>query len=141
MPTAASASPNAIVLPIGISSPAPRRSRAKPTACRVRSPGTVRSVAASGTALHCGMDELAEPVRARSFLVFAVLQDRAECDVDRVLVDLGVSQRGERVRPVDRLGNTRWLVQLQLTQRFDCRRNLSGEVPRDIRRAHAQARA
>ena len=44
-------------------------------------------VARSGTARHRGAHELTDPVLAHALLVLAVLQDRAERDVDRVLVE------------------------------------------------------
>src|SRR6476659_9477942 len=98
-PTAARACANTRVLPTGTSSPDARRRRAKPTAAR-SSPGASASTTRSGTPLQRGVHELVEAVRARALLVFAVLQDGAERDVDGVLVDRDRTQRREGLGPV-----------------------------------------
>src|SRR6476661_1194617 len=121
-PTAPSASANRIVVPTGTSSPAPRSTRANPTARR--SPLNESSTSTSGTALGRGAfrgatDQLLDPCRLRALLVLAVLQDGAEGDLDRALVDVRASQCGERVGPVDGLGHTGRLVQVELTHPFD----------------------
>src|SRR4051794_9040159 len=96
-PTAPSASANRMVVPTGTSTPAPRSTRAKPTANRststsLRVPVPVPvpvSVSVSGTALRCGPDQLLDARGLRALLVFAVLEDGAEGDLDRTLVDGG----------------------------------------------------
>src|SRR5438034_4077020 len=80
-PTAPSASANSTVVPTGTSRPAPRSNRANPTASRSTSTST------SGTALRGGPHELLDTRGLRALLVFAVLQDGAERDFDRALVD------------------------------------------------------
>src|SRR6478672_8373799 len=126
-----SACPNAIVLPSGTSSPAPRNRRANPTANR-------SSSTTSGTALDRRVDELTETVRAGAFLVFAVLQDRAERDVDRTLVDRQGAERGERIRPVDRLGDARRLVELELAEGLHRGRDLAGQHLGDLGCPHSE---
>src|SRR5215213_8920845 len=122
MPTAPSASANSTVVPTGTSRPAPRSTRAKPTASR--------STSGSGTALRRrsfrrGAHELLDPRRPSALLVFAVLQDGAERDLDRALIDRRASERGQRVGPVDGLGDARRLVELELSHPLDRRRDLA----------------
>src|SRR5256714_163477 len=117
-PTAPSASANSTVVPTGTSSPAPRSNRANPTASRSTS-----TVSVSGTALRGpfrrAAHELLDAGRLGSFLVFPVLEDRAQRDLDRALVDRRATERGERAGPVDRLGDPRRLVELQPAHRLD----------------------
>src|SRR5262245_21978396 len=120
MPTAPSASANAMVLPRGTSSPAPRSRRANPTAQRATS--------TSGTPLHRRVHELSQAVSPRAVLVLAVLEDGAERDVDRALVDRRLTECGERVGPVDRLRDTRRLVQLEPAQLLDRGGHLAREL-------------
>src|SRR5215207_10383791 len=141
-PTAPSASANRMVVPTGTSSPAPRSTRAKPTAKR-SSPieGVIESVT-SGTALRGpfgrAAHQLLDPGRPRALLVLAVLEDRAQRDLDRVLVDGGASERGERVRPVDRLGDARRLVELEVAHGFHRGRDLARELVGHLRCTNAE---
>src|SRR5207249_4442760 len=100
-------------LPVATSRPRSRRRRAKPmTSCSTaRAPGLR---AASGAAFDRGIHDLIDTVCPNPFLVFAVLDDRAERRVQRVLVDGLATQGGEGLRPVDRLCDARRLVQLQI---------------------------
>src|SRR4051794_23296643 len=114
-PTAPRASANRMVVPTGTSTPAPRSTRAKPTAIRSTSTSLPMSVPVpvSGTALRCGPDQLLDARGLGALLVFAVLEDGAEGDLDRALVDGRATERGECVGPVDRLRDARRLVELE----------------------------
>src|SRR5262249_50735344 len=107
-PTAASASANTRVDPTGTSRPARRRSRENPTAARSRV-----GASDSGTAFEGHVDDLFEAGVPRPLLVLAVLQDRSQREVDVMLVELRTAQRQQRLRPVDRLGDTGRLVEVQ----------------------------
>ena len=113
--------PKAIVLPTGTSSPAAAQQPREPDRDPVELDGF----------RHCAPSRSAparsRPCAPRALLVFAVLQDRAEGDVDGALVDRGGAERGERVRPVDRLGDAGRLVELELAQRLDRGGNLTRE--------------
>src|SRR6478736_3657598 len=140
-PTAPSASPNRMVVPTGTSSPAPRRTRANPTANRSMSGRSM-----SGTALRrlcrCpfrrAADELLDAGGAGALLVFAVLEDGAQGDLDGALVDGGASERGQRVGPVDGLGDARRLVELEVAHGLDRGRHLSRQLFGHLGRAHAE---
>src|SRR5918998_1125997 len=79
-PVSVSAWANVTARPTGTSTPEPRRTRAKATA--------IRSVsgAASGTALDGGPDDVGHAVAPHPLLVLAVLEQRAERDLDGALV-------------------------------------------------------
>ena len=89
---------------------------------------------------HRGAHELAEPVRAHALLVLAVLQDRAERRVDRLLVEPRRAERRERLRPVDRLRDTGRLVELEVAQRLDRGRDVARERVGNLRRAQPDDR-
>src|SRR3954469_14077050 len=112
-----------MVVPTGTSRPAPRNTRANPTASR-----SITGSSGSGTALRGRSHELFDPGRARALLVLAVLEDGAERDLDRVLVDGAAPERGERVRPVDGLGDSRWFVELEVAHRLHRGRDLAREL-------------
>jgi hypothetical protein len=65
--------------------------------------------------------------------VLAVLQSGAEGDVDGGFVQLGKSERPNRVQPVDRLGDPGWLLHVQVTQPTDRGGHLRGQRRRRIR--------
>src|SRR5450631_3447406 len=113
--------------PTGTDRPAPRNTRANATAMRSGSSRASPVGSASRTAGHRGLDERGDSVRTDPFLIFAVLQDRAERDVDRPLVELGASECRKRLRPVDRLRDTGRLVELEPAQRLD----RGGDLPRE----------
>src|SRR6185295_155958 len=108
--------------PTGTESPAPRSTRANATAMRsgLRSVTSVtpEASATSGTARHRRADELRDAVGADPFLIFAVLQDRPERHVDRAFVEPGPAERGEGLRPVDRLRDSRRFVELEPAERL-----------------------
>src|SRR3954447_26670099 len=116
MPTSATASANATVEPTGTSRPAARSARTTATAAR------------SGATAHRVGDELAESVAPQPLLVLAVLHDRAERGRHRVFGELVAPQRGERECPIDRLGDTRRLVQPALADGGRGRRHLLREL-------------
>src|SRR6476469_1266617 len=110
--------------PTGTESPAPRSTRAKATAMRSDSgprprvpPSTATSLE-SGTPRHRRADQVRDAVRAHPLLIFAVLEDRAERDVDGTIVELGASERGECLGPVDRLRDSRRFVELEPAERL-----------------------
>src|SRR3954453_11553908 len=86
-PTASSASANVTTFPSGTAIPTPRTIRAKEAAIRVP---------ASGPTLHRGADEFADADGPHPFLILAVLQHRSQCGLDRVLVEVGSAERGQR---------------------------------------------
>src|SRR6185369_3893156 len=105
MPTASRASAKVTTVPSGMVRPRLRSSRAKATATR----STDGAGALSGTE-HGLAHEVAHARRPHPLLVLAVLEDRAERDVDRVLVELEPAEGGEGGGPVDRLGHPGRLV-------------------------------
>ena len=64
-----------------------------------------------------------------------VLQHRAERLLDDLGVELLLAERRQRPRPVDRLGDTRRLGQVEPAQTADERGRLRGEPVRDVRDA------
>src|SRR5450759_1924484 len=118
-PTAANASPRVMVAPTGTSRPAWRSTRANAT--------TTRSASSLAMVALAGVEEGAKPVAVGPLLVFAVLQDGAERHRDGLLVEGGRVERGDGLGPVDRLGDPRRLVQVEVAQRRDGRRDLAGE--------------
>ena len=83
-------------------------------------------------------DELLDAGGAGALLVFAVLEDGAEGDLDRALVDGGAAERGERVGPVDGLGDARRLVELEVAHGLDRGRHLARQLLGHLGRAHAE---
>src|SRR5262249_33269928 len=140
IPTVASASAKSSVVPTGTSSPADRSSRANPTAARSASTRSSTSGTARRRSFRGAADELLDPRGSRALLIFAVLQDGAERDLDRPVVDGRAAERGERVRPVDGLRDAGRLVELEPAQRLHCRRDLARELLRNLGRTHAQDR-
>ena len=63
--------------------------------------------------------QLVNAMLARALQILAVLQHGPECGVDHRFVKLAATQLGECLRPVDRLSDTRRLVQVQLAYSFD----------------------
>src|SRR5438552_881078 len=120
MPTAWNASTRSSTLPVGTSRPARRNTRANATA------------ASSSVTGHRTRDERVGAVGAHALLVLAVLDDGAQRRVDRALVHLGPAERGERLGPVDRLRDTRRLVELEVAQRADGRGHLAGQALDDL---------
>src|SRR5437879_2909123 len=110
--------------PTGTSTPAPRRTRANATAIR----STLGGVSiASGTAANGRADDVSHAVGAHPLLVLAVLEQRAQRDLDRPLVEARPAEGGQRHRPVDRLGHPGRLVELERPHRLGGRRQLPGK--------------
>src|SRR5689334_19968552 len=90
-PTAPNACANSTVVPTGTSSPAARSNRANPTARRSSPDAGVTGASVSGTALRgpvgAAAHELLDPRGPGALLILAVLEDRAQRDLDRALVD------------------------------------------------------
>ena len=80
------------------------------------------------------------PTPRAAFLVFAVLEDGAERDIDGSGIDLGAIQCEQRLGPVDGLGDAWRLVELEPTKRFHGAGDLSGEQLGDLRHFHPQDR-
>src|SRR6266508_7013207 len=107
MPAAAKASAYAMVPPAVTSRPSARSTRANATAGRAASSGVGASVSSgTGPRRHDRLEVGPDPL-----LVLAVLEDRPQRQVDRGLVDRAAPERRQRVRPVDRLGHARRLVE------------------------------
>ena len=118
--------------------PARRSTRANATA--IRSGGRCRAARQAPRAI--AGDQIGEPVRADALLVLAVLENRAERRVDRRLVEPRATERRERLRPVDRLGDARRLVEVERAQRFGRGRDIARQrVGYLAARARARSRA
>src|SRR3954452_13403515 len=103
IPTAAGASTYAVTEPTGTSRPAVRKARAKPT---------LVSVGVSDVM----SDQSCQARGAHPFLVLAVLHHRPQGGIGRRLVEVSAAQRGQRLGPVDGLGDAGRLEQFQLPQ-------------------------
>src|SRR5207247_10837369 len=69
------------------------------------------------------------PTRRSSdlLLVLAVLEHRAQRDVDGMLVEVDTTEGGESFRPIDGLGHARRLVELERAQALHRGRHLPGQ--------------
>src|SRR5438045_251455 len=128
-PTHPSARAKSSVAPTGTSSPAPRSTLANATATRPISGRSASgpSTGASSTARHRGSDQNVEAVRAHAGVVLVILQDRPERRVNRSLVEPGRAEHGERLRPIDCLGDPGRLVELEIAQRLHRARDIASE--------------
>ena len=123
-------------MPTGTSSPAPRSTRAKPTA--KRSTSTVAGIGV--TARSRGPHEVADAVRLHPLRILSVLEHGAERRPHRAFVEGGASERGERHRPVDRLRDAR--AACTARARAPTRRRPPPDEPRSrTPRARAAARS
>ena len=114
------------------------RTIASPTRLSACIPGACGS-STTGRSLGLG-DELLQPAIADPLEVLVVLEDAAEGGVDDADLELLLSERDERLRPVDRLGDTRDLREVGQPQTLDERRGLGGEPLGDARHAGAHDR-
>src|SRR4051812_15389086 len=124
-PTASSASANVTTFPSGTAIPTPRTIRANAGANRapaaffsdrggVCAPESEKNgLGGSGSTLHRGADEFADADGPHPFLILAVLEHRSQRGLDGVLVEVGAAERGQRHGPVDGLGHSGRLVQLE----------------------------
>src|SRR3954463_349872 len=104
-PTASSASANVTTVPTGIVRPRLRSTRANATAISTDDSDESAAGGPSGTG-HGLAHEVAYPRCPHALLILAVLEHRAQGDVDGVLVQLQAAEGGEGGRPVDRLGHS-----------------------------------
>src|SRR5437763_13106458 len=104
-----------MVAPTGTSSPASRRARTKATA--------IRSGATADRLRH----QRTETLAAEALLIFAVLDHRAQRRRCRGFGEIVLTERREGQRPIDRLGDTRRLVEAALAHR----RGGRGDVTRE----------
>src|SRR6266487_801904 len=103
------------------SSPASRNTRPNVTTWRTKPPSSCAGCDSSRL-----LDERDESLVADGGEVLVVLQHRPERLLDRARVELLLPERGERLRPVDRLCDARRLRQVQLPQALHERRGLGG---------------
>src|SRR5688500_3237773 len=95
---------------------------------------TRRSVAANAVAMRSTgtgdrrVHQTGEPLGAHPLLVLAVLQHRPQRGLDPPLGELGLPEGGERLRPVDDLGDAGRLEQLEATHPLDGAGYLTGEA-------------
>ena len=114
--------------------PTSRSTRPKVTTCRtIALPCTRPTVPPRSARL---LDEAGEGLVANRLDVLAVLEHRAERLLDDLGVDLLAAERGERVRPVDRLRDAGRLREVEHAQPAHEGRGLGGELLRDA--GHAQ---
>src|SRR5947208_9101732 len=108
------------------SSPASRRIRPNVTTWRTKPPSSCAGCDSARL-----LDERDESLVANRGEVLVVLQHRPERLLDRARVEVLPPERGERLRPVDRLGDARRLRQVQLPQPLHERRGLRGQTVGD----------
>src|SRR6188768_785980 len=93
-----------------------------PSTCRPR-PSAV---------LEGALDDVGEAVLGDPLVILAVLEHRAERGRHRALVELADAETSEGRGPVDGLGDTGRLVQVQLAERGDGGGDLAGEGAADL---------
>src|SRR5207237_8916015 len=69
-----------------------------------------------GSGIDGAGEELSRARTAQPFEVLLVFDDRAEGRLDRRLIELGLPERDQRSRPVERLGDDRQLLGVQADQ-------------------------
>src|SRR4051794_14336724 len=104
------------------SRPASRRTRPNVTTCRTTGSASLRLFEQAGQRLV-----------ADGFEVLVVLEHRAERLPDDLGGELLLSERGQGVRPVDRLGDAGWFRQVEPAEAADEPRRLGREAFRDSR--------
>src|SRR6516164_5830878 len=104
MSTSSSAVSASAIRPGPISSPPSRSTRPKVT--------TWRTSASASSALRL-LEQADQSIVPHQLEVLVVLEHRPERRLHDLGVELGPSQRGKRLRPVDRLRDSRRLVQVE----------------------------
>ena len=110
--------------------PTSRRTRPKVTTWRTIAVPCTRPTQASRSRARF-LDEAGERLVPNGLDVLAVLEHRAERLLDDLRVDLFPAERGERLRPVDRLRDARRLREVEPAQPADERGRLGREPLRD----------
>ena len=92
-------------------------------------PATIRSDSIALNSPRCqgGPNQFVDACRPHPALVLLILEDRAQGEVERALVDPAAAQGGQGRGPVDRLGDARGLVEVLVPQRLHGRGHLPGQ--------------
>src|ERR1700756_1751279 len=108
MSTSSSALSASAIRPGPTSSPASRSTRPNVTTWRTSASASSWGLYSSGF-----REEVEQRLVAHQLEVFVVLEHRPERRLDQVGVQLALAQRGQRLCPVDRLGDAGRLVQVE----------------------------
>src|SRR5919108_4484588 len=112
------------------SKPSPRRMRPKCNQFRV----SVESIGAR-LSERGAREQLSRSCTAQPLEVFLVLDDRAECRLHGGFIELGLSQRDQRPRPVERFGDPGQLIEVEPAHAADETADLAGQPTRNARDA------
>src|SRR5579863_7436818 len=119
--------------------PSERRSSANATICpskSICSPGTGANLSCPALRRLGGL-ELDPDTLGHRIQIRAVLDDHAHRLAEGGLVDVGRAEQQQSPGPVDRLGDARWLLEIQLPDHLDDLHELARDGLRELGRVHA----